>query len=215
MSAEHNEAQPLSPEQETIARLEEKIANLEKENAELKEENKRMEELATRDPLTNTLNRRGFKEAAGIHLGDREKKPLGVLALDIDNFKYINDIYGHAEGDRILREAADFLKGHVRGSDIVARIGGEEFAIIYYGIDDQDVFNKFFDTAEKRSRVGFQTNLGGVRTHISFSGGITMFKPEENIENLDDALSRADTALYTSKNTGRDRLTLFTEKPQA
>lgn len=223
MSAE-NPQERLTPDQERIIQLEE-------ENKALREENEKLREVATIDPLTNALNRRGLKEAARAVFeqqkreGSREKKekPIGVLVLDIDNFKIINDAFkeGHAGGDRILQNAAAFLKDSVRGSDIVARVGGEEFAIVFNNADAQDIYNKFFDNAAGRARLGFIVELDGEQIPINFSGGISMFEPGETISDLDTILQRADKALYKAKEDekteegvtrGRDRILMFTKE---
>jgi diguanylate cyclase (GGDEF)-like protein len=224
MPAENPE-QPLTPEQLRIAELEARVRNLEQENEGLKEEIKELEdevkaekEVSTKDHLTRVLNRRGLTEAIKTISAQRSANPEekhnpgAILVIDIDDFKAVNDVYGHPEGDRILREAAEYLEGSVRGGDLVARIGGEEFAIVFYGADGQRIYNKFFDKENSRSRIGFKTELGGIKYHVvTFSGGVTTFQPEENINNLDAVISRADTALYASKRTGKDRITIFVE----
>jgi diguanylate cyclase (GGDEF)-like protein len=210
--------QQVTPEQK-INTLEEDIKTLREKIEALEQENKELMEVALKDPLTGTFNRRGLNETTKMIFAQRnendlegERKPIAVLMLDIDDFKAVNDIYGHAEGDRILRETADFLRTCVRGSDIIARTGGEEFAIVFYKAEDQDIFNKFFDKNEGRARIGFDTELGGIKNHrVTMSGGVTMFQPDEDIKDLDNVISRADTALYASKSAGKDNIAIFTK----
>jgi diguanylate cyclase (GGDEF)-like protein len=226
MSLENPEKKEQS-DKERILQLEEEVKNL-------RVENKQLREAATTDHLTNILNRRGLDAATKDLFAQRgrsrengenreQRKPIGVLALDIDNFKVVNDAFteGHAGGDRILREAADFLKDTVRGSDIVARTGGEEFVIVFNNANAQDIYNKFFDHNEGRSRLSFVAELDGEKIPINFSGGISMFGPDETIGDLDAVLRRADTALYVAKEDektedsimrGRDRMLVYNEE---
>lgn len=199
------------------------IEELKNEREELKTKLKETEEKADTDELTGLYNLRGFKKAAQIVMPDanREGHPeqrdtgekatnIAVLHLDIDGFKGINDTYGHPEGDRIIREAAGFLIHFVRKCDVVARTGGDEFVIIMNG-DTEKIIDKFFDrnVDPPRSRFGFTTEIDGKVQRVSFSGGITLLQPGETTTNLGDMVSRADKALYQSKNAGRDRITLF------
>ena len=222
-----------NPEQQEYSEKE-RILQLEEEVKKLRVENEQLREAATTDQLTNIFNRRGLEVAAKALFEQRkrsqknsengeQRKPIGVLALDIDNFKIVNDAFkeGHPGGDRILWEAADFLKGTVRGSDIVARTGGEEFVIVFNNADAQDIYNKFFDHSEGRSRLSFVVELDGEKIPINFSGGISMFGPDETINDLDIVLSRADAALYVAKEDektkggvirGRDRMLVYNEE---
>jgi diguanylate cyclase (GGDEF)-like protein len=238
-----------TPEQKRIAELEKENMTLRQRNEALTAENetlkgekeaerKEKEELrnvATKDPLTLIFNRRGLKEAAALAFAQRNEggpekrekvKPITVLTVDIDNFKIINDAFGgHSEGDRILKEVADFLQGIIRQSDILARTGGEEFTIVFNNATEQDIYNKFFDPATGRSRLIFKTDLKGEgeKHPIELSGGITMLGPDESIENLDAVIDRADKALYRAKEDekdengqvvtrGRNRLLIYNDK---
>jgi diguanylate cyclase (GGDEF)-like protein len=202
------------------------IEALKKEREELTNKLEKAEQDSLTDELTGLYNLRGFKEAAQIVMpgtnkeghpeqrdGEQKATNIAILHLDIDEFKGINDTYGHPEGDRIIREAAGFLTHFVRQCDVVARTGGDEFVIIMNG-DTEKIIDKFFDrnVDPPRSRFGFTTEIDGKVQRVSFSGGITLLQPGETTDNLGDMISRADKALYTSKETGRDRITLF--KPE-
>ena len=91
--------------------------------------NQRFADLAARDPLTQLLNRSGLEDVVGRHFAGRDPRPVILLQLDLDHFKAVNDQHGHAVGDRLLAAVAQALTGCVRGSDVVARVGGEEFLV--------------------------------------------------------------------------------------
>ncbi|MDR3582377.1 MAG: GGDEF domain-containing protein, partial [Candidatus Pacebacteria bacterium] len=207
-------------ERRTVEELESELAERDRRIAELEKE-------AITDSLTGLYNRRGLEKAARIVMPEPNKegrpekrdaeqktKNVAVLDLDIDGFKGINDRYGHLEGDRVIREAGEFLTRSMREYDVVARMGGDEFVVIMNGATER-IINKFFDhdADPPRPRFGFTTEIGGEPRRISFSGGITLLQPGETIDNLTDMVGRADEALYESKEAGRDRVTLF--KPSA
>lgn len=190
----------------------------------LKEQNKEIEqqrELATKDPLTGLYNRRGFGEAIETIAPETSKEsgrdeaaqsPVSILHVDIDNFKEINDLYGHAGGDQVLKELGEFLSTRARRRrDIVGRLGGEEFAIALNGTDEQKAFNAFYNEERKEAELSFETTVGGERVRVTLSGGIAQMKPGEHLE---ETLERADQALYESKTKGKDRLTKWSDVSQ-
>ena len=154
--------------QEKISRLETEITEKNTKILELEGKNAALEKLASTDLLTQIDNRRGLEENAKFmlsekHISSPDRRPhpekpraISILVLDIDNFKIINDAFdgGHSDGDRILQEAAQFLKSHIRANDIVARIGGEEFAIVFHDFDQAGVMKKFFDKAQGSFTIG-------------------------------------------------------------
>jgi diguanylate cyclase (GGDEF)-like protein len=174
--------------------------------------NERLTELATHDPLTGLLNRNGLDEALNRHFGIRPPRPLVLLQVDIDHFKRINDLHGHAAGDSVLRGVADTLAGQLRGADFVARLGGEEFLV---GCDtgDRDHAAALADrlrraVAEARHAVPD----GGVLACTVSIGVSGVFDDRAAWES---ALREADHALFAAKKGGRDRVELGLEPRSA
>ncbi|MGQ5460163.1 GGDEF domain-containing protein [Ramlibacter sp. MAHUQ-53] len=162
-----------------------------------------LEELASQDDLTGLLNRRKFMEMAQAEISrdHRHRRPVVVVMADIDQFKAINDTYGHAAGDRVLKAFAALLKGGLRETDVVGRIGGEEFALVL-----PEVAPEIAARLVERIRQQFAQrpiDLGEGRTlHATFSAGIG----DASDVSLDAALRRADAALYEAKAQGRNRV---------
>jgi diguanylate cyclase (GGDEF)-like protein len=164
-------------------------------NATEKSQAKREEELkqlAHLDPLTGLLNRRGWEPNAirVVQRCGQKSTPLTVVMLDLDHFKEFNDTYGHAEGDRELRNFGTQLTQRCRPGDIIARIGGEEFAIALPGCNIPTALRL---VERIREEISLRT---------TFSAGLTEIQPEESLE---EALHRADLALYEAKRKGRAR----------
>ena len=163
------------------------------------------------DPLTGIFNRRGFEGASKKSFEDPAVLAKGVclLMIDIDHFKKINDTYGHLFGDKIIRAIADTVKSKVRGQDSVARLGGEEFAVLLTETNiagAKIVAENVRQSIErgKVRRLDSQEQIGG----ITISIGVTTYSSGKNIVDL---LDQADKALYTSKQQGRNRTTVFAE----
>ena len=165
---------------------------------ELKLQRDALEKMAMHDQLTGIYNRHYLIEAAQqkIARATRHQHPLSLLMLDVDHFKAINDTYGHAKGDEILREMSKVLKAQNRAEDIVARFGGEEFVIL---LDQCDAFAAE-DKSEKLRQVLEGLNPGGIKITVSI--GIAELKSEE--DRFDDVLKRADLAVYQAKDKGRN-----------
>jgi diguanylate cyclase (GGDEF)-like protein len=206
---------PPALESETeLERLQRENEQLAAENEALRMENKRWEELATKDPLTGTLNRRGLAENVkyliarqGKEQGEQrregKKKTVAILLLDIDNFKIVNDAYGHEAGDQVLQDLTRRLKELSRKTDMVCRWGGEEFVVAFWDADPQDIINKFYDKEHGKAAVELKTNINGEPVTITLSGGVTDLRPDET---LDEAVARADELLYAAKLTGKDQI---------
>ncbi len=158
---------------------------------------------ATRtDLLTDVLNRRGFEEAFGLELARvrRSGAPLALAIGDIDRFKAINDRYGHAAGDAALKAVAARLRECCRGTDVLARIGGEEFALVM----PQTTLDEALVLAERlRRSVALVHDEGGEPLTISF-GVVECTRGED--ADPDRLLGAADRALYAAKDAGRDRV---------
>lgn len=166
------------------------------------------ENLASLDSLSGLLNRRAFFQQGNVevHRAHRYSQQLTVMMLDIDHFKGINDQYGHATGDRVISTVADILNKILRESDVKARIGGEEFAVVLV----QTPRNKALHLAERIREEIQQTQIinQDVSVNITASFGIAELSTDVSPgTSLDQLLARADKALYWGKNNGRNRVT--------
>lgn len=155
---------------------------------------------AQTDGLTGLLNRQSFADQAGrIALAaQRYGDPLSVLMLDVDHFKRINDTLGHAAGDEALRTVTRALRGCVRGGDLIARHGGEEFCVLMQRAAAPE--GARFDS---RLREGLRRESQGLAHGLDYSAGFATLRPGET---LDALIQRADKALYLAKAAGRGRM---------
>ncbi len=200
--------------QETL----EAVETLQAENAELKEQLKQsqdkiaeLEKLAYFDSKTGILNLNGLKlnlERKQLGRPENAKTTRGsMLVLDIDNFKIVNDAFGHDVGDEILKAVASHLKSSVRKTDLVARWGGEEFVVVFDKTDSEGIINKLYQKKDGeevgRARVNVQTSIEGKETTITLSGGVTDFNMDDD---MGEVFKRADQALYEAKRAGKDRV---------
>jgi diguanylate cyclase (GGDEF)-like protein/PAS domain S-box-containing protein len=163
----------------------------------------RLRELATTDPLTGCLNRREFFDLAGGELerGLRYGRPVSLAMLDADHFKEINDRFGHAAGDRALKAIADSCRRTLRQSDLLGRLGGEEFAALFVETPLADARC----VTERLLRDVAQARVPAGEGEVAFtlSAGVVERRDGESLEAM---LKRADEALYRAKEAGRNRL---------
>ncbi len=177
-------------------------------------ENRHLAKQATRDDLTGLLNRRGFFATAAqfVNLAQRNEATVGLLMMDLDHFKSINDRLGHSGGDLALKEAAAILAKSLRSSDIIGRYGGEEFIVLLPTTSPLMTAA----VAEKVRHSIESTRINGIPLTISIGFAETAVgsSPEEDLQSL---IKQADAALYQAKESGRNRVVEFTgdrcEKP--
>ncbi|HRF58878.1 MAG TPA: sensor domain-containing diguanylate cyclase [Fimbriimonadaceae bacterium] len=150
-----------------------------------------MTRLASLDPLTEVLNRRGFEQRLSLAVEHARQTPFGVVLLDLDNLKTINDRHGHAAGDAALRMFASRIGGAIRDSDRLARIGGDEFAVLAVGIDAIGLQEMAYRLAELGT---FEMDFGGVRASVGAAHSDFA---------LDQMLPAADAAMYRDKQRRR------------
>ncbi len=184
-------------------RLNSKSREVEDANTKLRDQNEQLEELSTTDTLTSLRNRRYFQEqlSALAKQTGRTGSELSLILIDVDRFKQCNDRYGHTRGDEVLVDVARIIKQNTRVTDVAARIGGDEFAILTPGTNRpgavqvaeniKEAVSRFFEVAESDD---------GVAT-VTVSIGVA-FANEESESLLEDA----DRALYSAKNSGRNRV---------
>ncbi|MDW8294186.1 MAG: GGDEF domain-containing protein [Aquificaceae bacterium] len=177
---------------------------------ELEKKQKELEELAYHDPLTGLPNRRFFFDHASLLLENARRygTPMSLLIMDIDFFKKINDTYGHEAGDMVLRNFANLLKKGIRHSDLPARLGGEEFALLMPNTDLHQA--KTVAERIRRSLKDSPLVYEGQEIRATLSGGLVAFSG--SVKGVDELIRMADEALYTAKNSGRDRIEVYVAK---
>ncbi len=159
----------------------------------------RLSRLAAIDPLTGVFNRRGLD----LVLPEKDERLSSVAMCDLDRFKHINDVYGHAAGDELLRRVAHLLASLVRAADGVVRWGGEEFLLVLPGVDRalaQHIVERARAAVEEDAIV-----VAGNVLRITISVGVAERHPGESRDQL---IARADEALYVAKHRGRNRVEL-------
>jgi diguanylate cyclase (GGDEF)-like protein len=181
--------------------------------AAVRERTEQLERIAYIDPLSGVLNRRGLIDA--FHMEDRRKQGRaaypGLLILDIDKFKSVNDEHGHAAGDAVLTEVARRLASVTRDSDLCARWGGDEFVVLLKECDRSSltVVGEKILEAVRATPIEIKD---GVNLNLTVSIGAHLVAAEDTLEH---ATSMADTALYVAKREGRNRLVVFDPKSDA
>jgi diguanylate cyclase len=201
---------------DTMAHGEKTVENVVQRSQEMDQVRKELDEykrIANTDSLTRLSNRRAFDDRLAAVFSNPAMKPVTALVLaDIDNFKKINDTYGHPVGDKILATVASVIRANVRRDVFVARAGGEEFALIIDGNTAEEVMG----IAERIRRTLEATPFKNSRTRVNYgpvtvSMGVCM---ASNAEDAGELYSRTDIALYCAKNAGRNCSILYEDGMQ-
>ena len=164
-----------------------------------------LQNLMTRDSLTGLLNHTKTKEQLGIEI-ERMRRlghTISLAMIDIDHFKTVNDTYGHATGDRVLRSLSRLLSQRMRQTDVVGRYGGEEFAVIMVGASAENAQRAIDKVREAWAQLPHFSN--GREFYSTFSAGVSAAPPHKNAATLSES---ADAALYRAKDAGRNRVAL-------
>jgi two-component system, cell cycle response regulator len=180
----------------------ERALKLKLENA-----NKKLKILASKDALTGLFNRHFLNELLEKEWlrAQRHSHPLSVVMADIDDFKKVNDDYGHPAGDLVLKKIADVLMKSLRKNDLLARYGGEEFLFVLpqTTMRDARIAAERFKAAVRELKISFKKDEG---FSISISCGVSTANPDKNDDELDSLIQRADYALYEAKGAGKDQV---------
>lgn len=176
-------------------------------NHMLSEYQEELYQLSVTDPLTSLYNRRHFDTQFDIILSDHLKSrlPLCLILIDIDGFKFINDTYGHPTGDKVLRGVGDLLSNQVARGDYIARIGGDEFAVVMTDTALHDVADKAHELHKKINDIRVTLPVGQMR--IQCSMGVSGAPPHGT--DTQDLIKAADVALYQAKRAGRNRIRIL------
>lgn len=176
--------------------LKTKYDNLDEELNTLKKENTELKKIAYNDSLTNLYNRRGLSNKLKQY-----KDSFFTIALcDVDNFKSVNDNFGHSEGDKFLKQVAYIIDSCKRNDDLAVRFGGDEFVIFFKDCPIDIAYSKMNAIREKIYQEGVKLGID-----ISLSAGLILY---DGSDKLSDVLSLADDALYNSKENGKNQITI-------
>lgn len=177
------------------------VANLERTSARLRDQ-------ATYDGLTGCLRRGTFDAllAKACEHALREDEPLSLVLIDLDHFKAVNDTHGHPAGDQVLKEVARALRARLRRSDVLARMGGEEFALLLPCTTAAGALHIAEEVRDTIARLSVQVDEGQP-LRVTVSGGIASLLSDEPRDGL-QMVRRADAALYASKHAGRNRMSV-------
>jgi len=194
---------------ETIRSNEEHLQEVLKEKTEALElSNKELQYLASVDTLTQIMNRRSFFEYGDklLSLSRHQKDDFTIIMCDLDEFKEVNDTYGHSAGDEVLKQFSKKVSSLLRKNDVFARIGGEEFAIILINIKDEDAIKQATRIREMVEIL--EIDIGREKLHITVSMGVASASEEDT--RVAKILKKADKALYQAKTDGRNQVVLYT-----
>lgn len=174
--------------------------------AELRRQEAALQTLAATDELTGLANRRSMVQRIQHELerGERNPRPTTLLMLDLDHFKGVNDTYGHAAGDAVLRALADLCRSLLRRIDTAGRWGGEEFMVLLPETDGDEALAAAERLRQQLAELAIRVD--GQALNVTMSVGVATSGPGTT---LDEAVARADQALYEAKNTGRNRVVVW------
>lgn len=178
--------------------------------AEKKEAEDKLNTLAYFDSLTNIPNRHSFlmRFEEQLELAKREQKKIGLLYLDLDNFKWANDQYGHSVGDQLLSSAAAQFKKRLRDSDVLYRIGGDEFTVIIPEYENEDNLVHLAQALIEQASKEYL--IEGKKISLGASVGISTYP--KDADNAKDLIIQADTAMYQAKEAGRGKVHFFSSE---
>lgn len=201
------ELRQLARQYQRLERKLHKIARIsDRMQSQILELNQQLGEKAVTDPLTGMLNRRGMYErleVATSHLS-REQRPFGILLLDLDYFKQVNDAYGHQVGDELLIELGQVLRHNLRAYDSCARWGGEEFILLVQDCTTESLAA----VAKKMLEVVRMLDLPSIPDSHPLTASIGCYLCQQP-ESIEDVIRKADAAMYRAKELGRNGLVLF------
>ena len=170
-----------------------------------------LEFYATRDGLTELYNQRVFREflSNAVHRAKRNNGIFAFVLIDLDNFKSVNDNYGHKMGDKILQGVAEILSENKRGEDVLARYGGDEFVMILQDASEEDAYRIMERIRQKILSFGLIDTFSGDNVQITASIGISVFP--KSASNEDDLFILADNMMYKAKMSGKNAVHIFLE----
>lgn len=202
LASQHQYEHDLAAHRDRLAEL------VDEQTAELRAANARLEQLSRVDPLTGVANRRHFDELKALEFrrAQRLGQPLCVLMCDVDFFKRYNDAYGHVQGDRCLQQIAHALNdSFARANEFVARVGGEEFAVLLSGADAANARTSAERLQRRIAQLALPHKDSTVAAVVTLSIGLAQFDPATT-NDFDELLHQADRALYRAKELGRNRI---------
>ncbi|RYL92378.1 GGDEF domain-containing protein [Sporolactobacillus sp. THM19-2] len=184
-----------------ISQLHQYVTQLSRLNDELRRKEAVIKKLAYYDRLTGVANRALFDKYAGRYLNEAKEtgRMLGLMFIDVNEFKSINDTYGHNTGDKVMTRVASLLTQSTRKNDIVCRYGGDEFVVLLPGIHDDENDHEIIDGIKRNKHRKIMQD--GYEIHLSLSIGIS-FYPEDG-ESIDELIERADCRMYQDKHESK------------
>ncbi len=194
----------LTELQEKNAQLNETLIDLQKSKEAVDQKSKELEFLATRDPMTGCLNRRAFNDFLDerIELATTRNQNLICMMVDIDHFKRINDNYGHAMGDTVIKFVAETIQAKIRPTDLLARYGGEEFCLV---LDDLDL-ERARVIAERIRLAVMEGDPSSFASSIKVTSSFGLSVWNRSLADKEELINNADKALYRAKESGRNRV---------